>query len=151
MCDCFLKACMKVYPGHLLVLLSGLHYNKVPLVVQPLMQVVVINLFKTQTGWQYGPGESLDASIIEKKKNTLSVNQTDLTSWKHIYHNCCNLLSLRHGIIRKEIRFGGSGGIFHLTEKFLYLTTTSSKCEYFLAAKHKVTLRTAQFNDGNKP
>lgn len=34
---------------HLLVLLSGLHHNKVPLVVQPFMKVVVMCLFETRT------------------------------------------------------------------------------------------------------
>ena len=33
---------------NLLVLLGGLHHNKVPLVVQPFMEVVVMHLFKTE-------------------------------------------------------------------------------------------------------
>lgn len=32
---------------HLLVLLCGLHHNKVPLVIQPLVKVVVMCLFET--------------------------------------------------------------------------------------------------------
>ena len=38
---------------NLLVLLGGLHHNKVPLVVQPFMEVVVVHLFKTEIQWQH--------------------------------------------------------------------------------------------------
>lgn len=38
----------------LLVLFSGLHHNKVPLVVQPFVKVVVMSLYKTQISREYG-------------------------------------------------------------------------------------------------
>lgn len=43
-------------PGwfHILVLLGGLHHDKVPLVVQPFVEVVVMCLWRTWIQWQHG-------------------------------------------------------------------------------------------------
>lgn len=43
---------------YLLVLLGGLHHDKVPLVVQPFMKVVVMCLFVTQSQSQHGAAHS---------------------------------------------------------------------------------------------
>lgn len=69
---------------NLLVLLAGLHHDEVPLVVQPVMQVVVMSLFKAQI--QHEGEEQANTSFMFSHRDKL---------WKMGHNEICEAAVLK--------------------------------------------------------